>query len=221
MHLCRLVERFWWRTQFKATRAAAILLGLPRGIESIVWTPLVTNFRHDHYAFCYDFSWFSSRMDNDVGLWVILGWLCVSNWTYSVAVWSRISQDRQNLWIFWAHFMHGERSVFCCSLAWCGIPQILRTYPALRAPLLQLLMSRRSEWSYTCNHCWYDSLVFCFFKNCVVQNGQRFEQRPVHIRGGPSEFPTGFAAFSHLAGVSNVVDYCLFDIFFVKMYQLC
>lgn len=106
-------------------------------------------------------------------------------------------------------------------LAWCGIPQILRTYPALRAPLLQLLMSRRSEWSYACSNCRYDSLLFGFFENCFVQNGQRFEQRPVHVRGGPSEFPTGFAAFPHFSGVSYVVDYSFYEIFFLNINHLC
>lgn len=219
MHFKRMMGRFWWRTQFKATWAAAILLGLSRRIDSIAGTPLVTNCRHDHYAFCYDFSWFSSRMDNDVGVWVILDRVWVPNWTTIVVVYSSSSQDRQNLWIFWAHFDARRAVSLLLQLAWCGIPQILRIYPALRAPLLQLLMSRRSEWSYASSNCWYDRLVFCFFEICLVQNGQRFEQRPVHIRGGPSEFPTGFAAFSHVSGVSYTLNQILFaDLVYILVY---
>lgn len=55
-------------------------------------------------------------MDKDVAVWINRVRLCVSNWTFIVDIRFKISHVQPSKWIFWAHFMHGERSVFRRSL---------------------------------------------------------------------------------------------------------
>lgn len=129
MYLCRLVERFWWRTQSKANRVAAILLGLPRWIESIERTPLVTNSQAWSLCFLLRFflifyaygQWCRPLGESRLTLCFILDLQC------GCVIQERLGSTEP---VDILSSFYARRAVsLLLQLASCGIPQILRTYP--------------------------------------------------------------------------------------------